>query len=112
MPFLTAPVQALGDAWQTARAFTDPAKQMSVNDVAKGTLREMNGQMIRDQAVLAREMEPYIQELERRSAGESIDFIDRMERGLPQKNPADQAIANSLRSLLDERRDAIAGLDI
>lgn len=112
LPMFTDPIKAIGDAWQTARAFTDPAKQLSVNDVAKGTLREMSGEMIRDQAVLAREMEPYINELDKRSAGESIDFINRMERGLPQQNPADQAIANSLRGLLDERRDAIAGLDI
>lgn len=112
MPLLTAPVDALSKAWKATRDWADPDKQLSVNDVAKGTLREAMGGLARESAMLAHEMQPYVDAWDKQSPGQSIDFINRMERGLPQTTAVDQGIANALRGLLDERRDAIAGLDI
>jgi hypothetical protein len=47
---------------------------------------------------------------DRQSRADNYEFMDRMERGLPQKNPYLDMIAKVLRQLLDERRLAVQSL--
>lgn len=110
LPLLTSPITALSDAFMSARAFTAP--RMELVDVAEGTLRAHTGELARSKEVLEHQAESYVKSWEQRSNADSVDFVSKMENGLPQATAQDQAVANWGRAVLDERRQAITALDI
>lgn len=110
LPLLTAPLKAIGDAFMLARAATAPSMELS--SVAEGTLRAHTGELARAKEILEQQLNDYSKSWDSRSNADSIDFIAKMERGLPQATAQDQAVATQLRGLLDERRQAITALDI
>jgi hypothetical protein len=79
-------------------------------DIEMGIIRERSGELARERERFAYAMKSEVKRWASKTPDESLDFIDRMEKGKPQANPQDQALADALRSALDERRKAVQAL--
>jgi len=90
------------------RSFID--ETLKPVDIQKGIIRENAADLALKSERFEHAVKSEIKRWGGKSADESLDFMDRMEKGQPQTNPQDQALANTLRKALDDRRDAIIGL--
>jgi hypothetical protein len=79
-------------------------------DLTKMTMRERLGEYKRSKEQMASHLEKAIKLFDKMSIKDSIKFIDDMEMGRKQANPKMQVVADTLRFILDERRDAIKNL--
>lgn len=79
-------------------------------DLTKMTMRERLGEYKRSKEQMASHLEKAVKLFDKMSIKDSIKFIDDMEMGRKQSNPKMQVVADTLRFILDERRDAIKNL--
>lgn len=95
---------------KAAADMKDYLSDISAARMTQGIIREHAGEFARRRAQLQAALKSEIQRWNRKSIPESLGFIDRMENGLRQRDPRDQDLADTLRELLDERREQIQAL--
>jgi hypothetical protein len=92
-------------------AYPSPEGEMNPGELEKGILRETRGETDRTKEQVYHELSDAISSWNKRSAKESLNFIDAIENGktdtLP---PGDKELAGQLRDILDQRRDTIRSL--
>lgn len=79
-------------------------------DISAGALREGLGGLIRQREVALKALDAQRQRFEGAPIPDSVDFIDRMERGQKQATAQNQDLADSLRDILDDAKDRVLEL--
>lgn len=100
----------LARAMRAVRRPSGAPAPISKADVTKGVIRERTGTRERANVIQTTKMRSERKRVQKWSAPESLDFIDRMENGLPQRTDQDDKLAEMLRQGLDEARDKVQGL--
>lgn len=87
------------------------AMDFSPADIARGAKREYLADAARQKEILYHKLDGVIKSWDKRPIRDSIGFIDKIEKGdYEGMAPEDRALAQQLRTLLDDRRDQIMGL--
>jgi len=79
-------------------------------DLTRGTIREYGGDRFRKNAQAEHAMELEIKKWDKAPIAPSLRFIDAMETGGKQLDPANVGLADALRTMLDQGRDDVQAL--
>ncbi len=110
MPALKTTAKSLGDAGRDIRKVLAPSTVSKEAKATAGIMRETLAEMQRssDRAQAALNQAKVV--FDKMPQDKTIDFVDNMESGSSQGNPQLDSIANTIRPILDSRRDAIQAL--
>lgn len=97
----------LKEAGEEIRNIVDPSKAAPL---AAQITRETLGKMARSYDIAEATLADAKQFFDSQPQEANLAFIDKLERGLPQAKPTDEAIAKNLRTLLDNKRKEIQAL--
>ncbi len=101
------PTGSIGDA---VRKVLAPASRGASAKATEGIFRANLGEEAHESERAYRQLYNYAKSWDSRPIPEAYEFIDRMEKGQKQINPADDEVAKALRTTVDTARDEVRAL--